>query len=114
MNAPTTTSPKRVKAPGLDSVLEKHWSANMKLTISRELPPDPSTLTASAKFAQAVADAAPQWVMLPVPPQTRDAAKRHVASLRRRNLNAVMRAHPDSATSWSTWASAKTTPTSAA
>ncbi len=109
----TTTTPiKRAKPPGLDSVLEKHWNDTMTLTISSELPPDPASLTASAKFTQAVLDASPQWVMLPVPPQTRDAAKRHVASLRRRNLNSVMRAHPDSATSWSIWASAKdaTTP----
>jgi|GEM_PF-6164538 len=115
MNTSTTTlgSAKRSRPAGLDSVLDKRWNADTQLVISREFPPDPSQLTASAKFAQAVLGAAPQWVMLRLPPQTREAAKRLVAALRRRDLNAVMRCHPDATTSWSIWDSAKKTSTNA-
>lgn len=96
----------KVKAPTLDDHLDKHWNGEDLHTLD-ELPPDPSTMTASARFAAEVAQAAPRWVMLPVPPANREMAKRNVAALRRRGMESAMRPHPDNHTAWAVWARAK-------
>jgi hypothetical protein len=96
----------RASKPTLDDHLDRHWNGEQLLTMD-ELPPDPSTLSASARFAAEVEAAAPKWVMLPVPPAKRDVAKRHTAALRRRGLEAAMRPHPESSTAWAIWAKAK-------
>ena len=106
MTTSTRTSKASKAPPTLDDHLDRHWKGG-RLVIVDELPPDPSTMSASAKFAAEVIAAAPAWVMLPVPPARRDAAKRHVSALRRRGLDAAMRPHPDSTTAWAIWARAK-------
>lgn len=98
--------PTRVSKPNLDDHLERHWNGDALITTT-ELPPDPASLSASARFAAQVEAAAPKWVMLPVPPAKRDVAKRHTAALRRRGLDAAMRPHPESSTAWAVWARAK-------
>ena len=104
-NAPVKN---RNRSAGLDQVLTRHWIDNpTPLVIAAEPPADPATLSASARFADAVAAAAPNWVMLPIPPQARDAAKRHVNALKRRGLDAVMRPHPENSRAWAIWATAR-------
>lgn len=98
--------PARVSKPNLDDHLERHWNGDALITTT-ELPPDPTSLSASARFASEVEAVAPKWVMLPVPPAKRDVAKRHTAALRRRGLDAAMRPHPESSTAWAVWARAK-------
>jgi hypothetical protein len=101
----------RHRNAGLDQVLTRHWTdTTTALVIAPEPPADPSTLSASARFADAVTAAAPNWVMLPIPPQSRDAAKRHVNALKRRGLDAVMRPSPDNTRAWAIWATARVTP----
>ncbi len=101
--------PTRASKPPLtlDDYLAKHWNGDALITLD-ELTPDPTTMSTSARFTEQVTAAAPRWVMLPVPPARRADAKRHVAALRRRGLEAAMRPHPDSTTAWAVWARAKT------
>lgn len=109
-NATPATAQVRTKnrSAGLDQVLTRHWIDNpTPLVIAAEPPADPSTLSASARFADAVVAAAPNWVMLPIPPQSRDAAKRHVNALKRRGLDAVMRPHAENSRAWAIWATAR-------
>ena len=108
MNTNQDTATRARRSAGLDQVLTRHWIDNpTPLVIAAEPPADPATLSASARFADAVASAAPNWVMLPIPPQSRDSAKRHVNALKRRGLDAVMRPHTDNSRAWAIWATAR-------
>lgn len=102
-----TTAAKKTRTQGLDQILARHWNDEPLITASAP-PVDPATLSASARFADAVLEAAPNWVLLPIPPQNRDAAKRHVNALRRRGMDAVMRPAHDHTRAWAIWACAKT------
>ena len=105
---PNTPVKNRNRSAGLDQVLTRHWIDNpTPLVIAAEPPADPATLSASARFADAVVSAAPNWVMLPIPPQSRDSAKRHVNALKRRGLDAVMRPHAENSRAWAIWATAR-------
>lgn len=108
MNANQDTNSRARRNAGLDQVLNRHWIDNpAPLVIAAEPPADPATLSASARFADAVVSAAPNWVMLPIPPQSRDAAKRHVNALKRRGLDAVMRPSSENTRAWAIWATAR-------
>jgi hypothetical protein len=102
------TNIKRRTSPKLDDLLARHWMDTQPLTTAVAPPPDPATMSTSARFTESVKQHAPKWVMLPIPPQRRDDAKRHVAALRRRGLSAVMRPHTDDQRAWAVWACAST------
>lgn len=103
----SSTTSRSAGRTSLDAQLQRHWRGEGLVSVD-ELPPDPNTVSTSARFAAEVTLAAPAWVMLPVPPTRRDTAKRHVAALRRRGLEAAMRPHPQSSTAWAIWARANT------
>lgn len=98
--------PDKAKAPTLDETLQKHWT-QAPLQTTDELPPDTASLSTSAQFAEQVKALAPKWVLLPVPPANREQAKRAVAALRRRGLEAAMRPAQDRPKQWAVWARAR-------
>ena len=102
-----TPNTKRVRSPRLEDLLARHWIDDQPLTIAAAPPPDPAAMSSSERFTATVREHAPGWVMLPIPPQRREDAARHVAALRRRRLAAVLRPHPDDQRAWAVWASAQ-------
>ena len=98
-----STTPAKSSHPRLEHALERHWQSDDALISVSELP-DTARDSLVSSFAHAVVNRAPNWVLLPVPPLTRDRANRYLAALRRKGLQAALRPSTAGSRRLSVWA----------
>ena len=108
-----STTPARHTHPRLEHALERHWQSASDLETALELPAS-SAESVVGSFVHAVHARAPRWVLVPLPPLTRNRAYRYLAALRRRGLQAVLRPSPGQTHRYSIWTRSVAEPDDAA